>query len=391
MQFTSQASSTPPLSVWMLNESLELSTEILFTSVSLINSSIESSVSPEKPDLTIYVVLIFVVLLPLSICVLVGNILVIIAVYNSFYLRERVFYYVVGSMAVTDLLVGFSIIPLYYAAIFVQTVKESLYGCMTMISIVMIPSTISILHVLVIAADRYIAVFYSLEYIRLVTQRRIFITIAVIWAFALVLHSFPFVGWRKTNSDPSYVMQYCFTDQFWTPSVACFQFGLTVVTPLCIMIGIYARIIGAARLQARRVDAQQEFVFNRSEANAQLSVISADVESNSHSCESQAPAVRIRRGPTTAELKATKTSAIVLGTFLVCWLPAYCIHISFTFINNNRPEPLHNPTIGLLQAMSNLLPFISSVANPIIYAFRYKDFRKSFKQSLQFSFWRRGN
>ncbi|XP_041481655.1 alpha-1A adrenergic receptor-like [Lytechinus variegatus] len=387
MQIPSQVSSLKPSSVSTLDENFEVSTDLL-TAVPRVNASVETIISPETQDLTIFVVLIFVVLLPLSLFVITGNILVIIAVHKSFHLRERIFYYVVGSMAVTDLLVGFSIIPLYYAAIFVDTLKGSLYGCMTMISVVMIPSTISILHVLVIAADRYIAVFYSLEYIRMVTQRRIFITIVMIWIFALLFHALPFMGWRKKHSA-SFVMEYCFTDQFWTPPVACFQFGLTVIAPLCIMIGIYARIIRAARLQARRVDAQQQFALNRGEAieNGQLSVISVD--SNSRPTESQAPVVRIRRGPTTAELKATKTSAIVLSTFLLCWLPAYCVHIAFTFINNNRAEPLHNPTIGLLHASSNLLPFISSGANPVIYAFSYQDFRRSFKQSL--SFYRRNN
>lgn len=349
-----------------------------------INSTAETALSQETPDLTLFFILIFVVLLPLSLFVIIGNTLVIVAVYTSFQLRERVFYYVVGSMAATDMLVGFSMIPVYYTAIFVDSLKESLFYCLSMITILLVPSMTSILHVLVIAADQYIAVFYSLKYPKIVTQRRIFATIAVIWMFVLSFNTLPYIGWRRKH--PNIPLPYCFTDQVWTPSLLCFQFSLCVIAPLCIMIGIYTRIINAARLQARRVDAMpQEFIASDADANAagQVSVGSMHDGINRPQ-ELQAPVARIRRG-----LKATKTSAIVLGTFLVFWLPAYSVHITFTFINSSRTEPLHSPTIAILHAASNLLPFISSAANPVIYAFRYQEFRRSFKKSLKISFCKR--
>lgn len=315
----------------------------------------------------------------------------IVAVYTSFQLRERVFYYVVGSMAATDMLVGFSMIPVYYTAIFVDSLKESLYYCLSMITILLVPSMTSILHVLVIAADQYIAVFYSLKYPQIVTQRRIFAVIVVIWVFVLSFNTLPYIGWRRKH--PNIPLPYCFTDQVWKPSLLCFQFGLSVIAPLCIMIGIYTRIISAARLQARRIDAMpQEFIASGGDANAagQASVGSMH-DGISRPQELQAPGARIRRGPSIAALKATKTSAIVLGTFLVFWLPAYSVHITFTFINSSRTEPLHSPTIAILHAASNLLPFISSAANPVIYAFRYQEFRRSFKKSLKISSCQREN
>nr|XP_054769482.1 5-hydroxytryptamine receptor 1A-like [Lytechinus pictus] len=346
------------------------------------NVSTTQTVLLDTPDLTVYIVLIFVVLLPLSLFVIVGNILVIIAVYTSFHLRERAFYYVVGSMAATDMLVGFLYIPVYYMAIFVDSYKESLYGCLASISILLVPSMTSILHVLVIAADRYIAICFSLEYPMIVTRRKIFTTIALIWVYALSFNALPYLGWRRKH--PHVPLAYCFTDQVWTPSLVCLQFGLTLIVPLIIMTCIYERICRIAHLQARRVDPLVKFVktSDYNNASGQSSLGSSDDRGASPRAPQQ-PVVRVQ--PPMSELKAVKTSAIVLGTFIVCWVPAYAVHITFTVINSGRDEPIHTPIVAILQASSNVLPFFSSAANPVIYAFRSEDFRKSFRRSLRIS------
>ncbi|NWY01921.1 DRD3 protein, partial [Nothoprocta ornata] len=75
------------------------------------------------------------------------------------------------------------------------------------------------------------------------------------------------------------------------------------------------------------------------------------------------------------ERKATQMLTIVLGAFIVCWLPFFLIHI----LNAHCPS-CHVPPA--LYSASTWLGYVNSALNPIIYTTFNTDFRRAFLKIL---------
>ncbi|NXD07110.1 DRD3 protein, partial [Nothocercus nigrocapillus] len=97
--------------------------------------------------------------------------------------------------------------------------------------------------------------------------------------------------------------------------------------------------------------------------------------SNGKTMSSLRPAPQSPRLIQLRERKATQMLTIVLGAFIVCWLPFFLIHI----LNAHCPS-CHVPP-GLYSA-STWLGYVNSALNPIIYTTFNTDFRRAFLKIL---------
>ncbi|XP_015223049.1 adenosine receptor A2b [Lepisosteus oculatus] len=288
-----------------------------------------------------------------------GNVLVCWAVSINSTLKNATNYFLV-SLAVADILVGCLAIP--FAVTISIGLKSDFYGCLFLACFVLILTQSSIFSLLAVAIDRYLAVKIPLRYKELVTGKRAREIIAILWILSFIIGLTPFLGWNKKDSvcgnsgnaslrrnESSSSGLSCQLDCFFESVVdmsymVYFNFFGCVLLPLLIMLGIYIKIFMVARMQLRQIELK-----------------SVHGESSRRLLQK--------------EINAAKSLSIIMGLFALFWLPVHILNCLTLFY-----KELQKPTIIMYLAI--ILSHANSVVNPIIYAYRIRDFRNTFRKII---------
>ncbi|CAD5111582.1 DgyrCDS883 [Dimorphilus gyrociliatus] len=219
--------------------------------------------------------------------------------------------------------------------------------------------TASILNLLIISLDRWLAISYPMRYHSFATRKRAIIAIILVWFLSVLICLPPVFGWRKEPTDENkceltdeigYVI-YSALGSFWIPSI--------------ILIIVYSRIYVVAARQTKQIAKQQ----------AQL----GEIKEEETPSVSSSPAIKVKDALPLRKLKkfakekrAAKTLAVVVGTFLVCWTPFFTVYILHNFVS--VPKTLFKIVFWL--------GYCNSALNPMIYPFFSRDFRTAMKKML---------
>ncbi|KAG5307294.1 GPR9 protein, partial [Acromyrmex charruanus] len=148
-------------------------------------------------------VITLIVLAIIDVMVVVGNVLVILAVYCTSKLRNVTNMFIV-SLAVADLMVGVAVLP--FSATW-EVYKVWIYGnlwCSVWLAVDVWMCTASILNLCAISLDRYLAVTRPVSYPQLMSTKRARLLVATVWVSSFVICFPPLVGWKDKRSHTTY-------------------------------------------------------------------------------------------------------------------------------------------------------------------------------------------
>ncbi|XP_011494541.1 PREDICTED: dopamine D2-like receptor isoform X2 [Ceratosolen solmsi marchali] len=399
-----------------------------------------------------------------------GNVLVILAVKRERTLQTVTNYFIV-SLAVADLLVAMVVMPFAVYVLVYGTWTLPGVVCDFYIAMDVMCSTSSIFNLVAISVDRYIAVTRPIEYAKHKNNRRVWLTILLVWAVSAAIGSPIVLG---LNNTPDRVPDLCL---FYHTDFIIYSSLSSFYIPCLTMVFLYYRIfsalrdrekkkranrksnmgdikssciieniantrrfaetaLGAAALVAPGIEEPTNTASGSNEDEDETPLDPVVVISNDKSTEFflatvvEEAASNSPSAPTTGsmcgesigrthiskkdhkqetssstgsrfnlrkankaskkkgdkisarkERKATKTLAIVLGVFLICWVPFFTCNTMDALCSKMKKDC--QPGVAAFIATS-WLGYMNSFVNPVIYTLFNPEFRKAFRKLISF-------
>lgn len=300
--------------------------------------------------------------------------------------------YLICSLAVTDLLVAALVMPVSIVYIVEEKWVLGEAVCHLWLGLDVTCCTCSILHLAAIAHDRYRAITDAVAYSQKRTSQRAFITITALWVIS-VLVSLPPLVWRKLpDASEDIAVTHCLIEHDHVAFTVYSTFGAFYI-PLVLILVLYYKIYRAAQtLRNRRGSSRlTQQTVNSVVLNSEREVppLSPDTLSPTEKSFSEpstdcervriAPTTgrvfRSRRNPAARERRAALTLGLILGAFVICWLPFFLKEVIMNTCSSCS-------TPAFLADLLTWLGYLNSFINPLIYTIFNEDFKKAFKKLL---------
>lgn len=289
-----------------------------------------------------------------------GNLLVCLAILLNKRLRKTTNYFIF-SLAISDLMTAFFSMP-FDVEVLLHPFQWSSgeFVCDFWAFMYLIAAPTSILNLMAVSLDRYLAISTPLKYYNVMKPKLALLIIAVIWLYSLTFTTAGMLRWPFY--EHSVIGGLCLFNI--SPYYSVVSSAVNFILPTVIMCVIYYHIYKIASAHARRIAKEAVTSSVASNSNEDSGTITSEKK-------------RIKRN-----IKAAKTIAIIVSTFLLCWMPLTLIS---TVGSLCRECVMVNAELWMSLMV---LAYMNSAMNPILYSFFNQQFRESFKKlfKLQFRF-----
>ena len=262
---------------------------------------------------------------PLMLLSIVGNALVLVAILKTPSLRSPSIIFLC-NLAVSDLLVGLVVQPVYIVEQMVKTVPKlqeavggmGFAGC-----------GVSLWTMTAITVDRFLALHYHLQYPNLMTTSRAIYTIVTIWCI-IALFSFSVL---------------------WSPRIHYFLGAFCITICLLVCLVCFIKIYRIVRRHQLQIHVQQQALENSTDTNKQ----------------------QIRQST-----KSAKNIFIYFLVMILCYTPLFFVYI--ILINNLNSV--------VLRTFPVTVAFMNSSINPFLYCWRTPELRRAVFKTARLLFCR---
>ena len=368
-----------------------------------------------------------------------GNLLVIVSVLLHRRIRVVANYFVM-SLAFADMLVALCAMTFNASIQITGRWMFGYVMCDMWNSFDVFFSTVSILHLCCISVDRYFAILRPLEYRTHMSKRTVAAMLTVSWSAPAVISFIPiFLGWYSTAEHLSFRARNPDTCEFIVNEVYMLvSSSVSFWIPGVVMVVMYSRIYQEARKQHRAISRTPSTInFHATDCAVPLDDITEEEltlalsalntirddpagggaspsanggtpagaassratqsvprflhkKASSVSFFSESAASDLRKSSNTSRLcrlrfstshmlrehKAAKTLGIIMGCFVLCWLPFFTWYATATLCGKACSVP------PMLVDILFWIGYLNSTLNPMIYAYFNTEFRDAFRETL---------
>ncbi|XP_022801305.1 histamine H2 receptor-like [Stylophora pistillata] len=243
------------------------------------------------------------------------------------------------SLSIADFLVGLVIDPVWIVIrCFIQPPIHTVLDYFILLLWVH-TTTATTFNICCVSVDRFIAIRFPFRYQEIVTKKRCYTLIILVWLFSMGL---PF----STLTLSLHKLQQNFLIMWFSLTF------ITFVFPLLIVSISYIYIFKLAKEQFKRIL----------------------VEENPRNYDEN---IKVR---TMQNFKALKTVGFVLGACIITWMPSLVLMVfdCYYAIVDNRGKIF--TSVRVVWPWVETLAFTSSIVNPFIYCFRNEGFYQTFRR-----------
>ena len=289
----------------------------------------------------IHTLLLFLVLI--VIFAIIGNFTLMGMIVTARKLHSKTHIFIV-DLTISDILVALTVVPIDIDKVIRRGFFYNVATCEFVSVMFFMSLPASALSLSLLTLERYITLKHPLTHHKILTRKRAIAALVIKWIYVILVASLPAMGW--VDQQTTVTKHQC--SVFFTIPYAAFMVAVNFALPLFIILFANIEIFRIANQAALKM---QKSIRRQEKRRASLIAIGANV-------------------------KAAKRIMLLVGLFLLSWLP-YIINTIVNMICRNRCYSELRSWIFLT------LNFSNAAMDPILYGLLNKDVRHEIRKVLR--------